>query len=92
MTRREERLQARAREYVKRPEGRSSSRRTTARASDINALIRRELQQSGQVETQGHKLRVFEARPELTGADRAWANQYERGDVLRYARAARRWA
>ena len=31
-----------------------------------------------------HRVRILEARQEVTGADRQWAEQYERGDVVRY--------
>src|ERR1700676_3176408 len=34
-------------------------------------------------------VRVLETRQELTGADRAWAEQYAVGDVLHYSRGRR---
>jgi hypothetical protein len=32
---------------------------------------------------------VLDARQEMTGADRAWAAQYEEGDIVRYARGSK---
>ena len=32
---------------------------------------------------------MLDARQEMTGADRAWATQYEQGDIVRYARGSK---
>src|SRR6202034_1986155 len=55
---------------------------------EINYLIHRELQASGEI-GEGHRVRVLLARQEMTGADRQWAAQYEPGDVLRYSRGSK---
>src|SRR5260370_22557975 len=47
------------------------------------------MQSAGQVETKEHKQRVLVARQEITGADRQWAAQYGRGDVVRYTRGSK---
>jgi ATP-dependent exoDNAse (exonuclease V) alpha subunit len=47
------------------------------------------MQQRGNVNEQEQRLKVLEARQELTGADRAWAAQYAEGDVLRYSRGSK---
>jgi ATP-dependent exoDNAse (exonuclease V) alpha subunit len=85
---REDRLQAIAREYAKEPKGTLVVSPDNQSRRDINELIHRELQRGGQVEKHEHKVRVLEPRAELTGADRAWAGQYQRGDVLRYSKGS----
>ncbi len=42
------------------------------------------------VGTEEHAVKVLQARQELTGADRAWAGQYDEGDVVRYAKGSAR--
>lgn len=32
---------------------------------------------------------MLDARQEMTGADRAWATQYEEGDIVRYAKGSK---
>ena len=56
---------------------------------ELNVLIHHELQESGQVQPHEQIFRVLETRQELTGADRAWAEQYVPGDVLRYSRGSK---
>ena len=36
-----------------------------------------------------HSMRVLVQRQEMTGAERSWANHYEIGDVVRYARGSK---
>jgi hypothetical protein len=55
----------------------------------INQIIHRELQMRGQVDHREQRLRVLIARQEITGADRQWAEQYEPGDVVRYAKRSK---
>jgi conjugative relaxase-like TrwC/TraI family protein len=86
---REERLKAIAEAYAKQPEGTLVFSPDNKSRQKINGLVHRELQQLGRVETAEHKVRVLEARPELTGADRAWAGQYEKGDVVRYSKGSK---
>jgi hypothetical protein len=56
---------------------------------DLNDRIRALLQRAGQVRPDDHRLRILEARQEVTGADRQWAEQYARGDVVRYTTGSR---
>ncbi|MDQ2843571.1 MAG: hypothetical protein M3Y72_21520 [Acidobacteriota bacterium] len=56
--------------------------------AEINHLIHRELQSSGQL-GEDHRVRVLVSRQEMTGADRQWAAQYEPGDVLRYGKGSK---
>ena len=56
---------------------------------ELNHLIDDALQQKGQVQAEEYSVSVLEPRQSLTGADRAWAEQYHTGDVLRYSRGSK---
>jgi hypothetical protein len=56
---------------------------------EINERIHSELQGSGLVSNEEHRIRTLVPRQDLTGADRTWAERYEVGDVLRYSRASK---
>jgi ATP-dependent exoDNAse (exonuclease V) alpha subunit len=56
---------------------------------DLNDRIHGLLQPAGQVSPDEHRVRVLDARQEVTGADRQWAEQYARGDVVRYTTGSR---
>ena len=86
----QERFSAIAREYSRNPEGTLVISPDNESRRELNSLIRREMQNRGDVSKNEHKLRVLESRQELTGADRQWAGQYEAGNVLRYSRAKSR--
>jgi hypothetical protein len=79
-----------AREYATRPEGTLIVSPDNDSRREINQLIHRELQERGVVGAGEHPVKVLQARQELTGADRAWAGQYEEGDVVRYAKGSAR--
>jgi conjugative relaxase-like TrwC/TraI family protein len=51
---------------------------------EINEAVRVELQRSGALSADGHKLRVLDHRSDMTGADRTWAARYNVDDVLHY--------
>jgi conjugative relaxase-like TrwC/TraI family protein len=55
---------------------------------EINQAVRSELQERGLVESENHPMRVLASRSDMTGADRAWADRYEVGDVLHYQRGS----
>jgi conjugative relaxase-like TrwC/TraI family protein len=86
---REERFQAMAQDYARHPQGTLVVSPDNRSRHELNALIHHELQERGQVQTHEQTFRVLEARQELTGADRAWAEQYAPRDVLRYSRGSR---
>ena len=86
---REERFHAIAQDYARHPQGTLVVSPDNRSRRELNALIHHELQERGQVQTPEQTFRVLEARQELTGADRAWAEQYAPGDVLRYSRGSR---
>jgi ATP-dependent exoDNAse (exonuclease V) alpha subunit len=56
---------------------------------DLNMAVRQELKSSDAVGAEDHTFRVLVQRQDMTGADRAWANHYEIGDVVRYSRGSK---
>jgi conjugative relaxase-like TrwC/TraI family protein len=56
---------------------------------ELNLAVRQELKARGAVAAEDHSFRVLVQRQDMTGADRAWANHYETGDVVRYARGSK---
>ena len=77
-----QRLEAIAKEYAKSPEN------TLVVSPDkINARIHTELQAMGIVGREEHRIDTLVPRQDLTGADRTWAQRYERDNVLLYARS-----
>ncbi len=56
---------------------------------ELNLAVREELKTRGVVHREDHAFRVLVQRQDMTGADRAWANHYEIGDVVRYARGSK---
>jgi ATP-dependent exoDNAse (exonuclease V) alpha subunit len=84
ITARDKRLVAIGREYARYPEGTLVVSPDNHSRSEINQIIHGLLQKTGQVDRQEHPMRVLVARQEITGADRQWAQQYERGDIVRY--------
>jgi ATP-dependent exoDNAse (exonuclease V) alpha subunit len=88
ITNREERLDAIAKAYAERPDNTLVVSPDNRSRQEINERIHRELQSSGRVEEQEHRLTVLVPRQEMTGADRQWAAQYEPGDIVRYTRGS----
>ncbi|MEP7308053.1 MAG: MobF family relaxase [Acidobacteriota bacterium] len=54
----------------------------------LNTAIHQRLIAQGDVEAREHTVRVLVMRQDVTQADRAWAGQYDPGDIVRYASAA----
>jgi conjugative relaxase-like TrwC/TraI family protein len=84
-----ERLMAIAREYVREPAGTLVVSPDNRSRQEINLLVHGERQRLGQVDAREHSLRLLESRADLTGPDRAWAGQYQRGQVVRYSKGSR---
>jgi conjugative relaxase-like TrwC/TraI family protein len=84
----EDRLEAIAKAYAERPDNTLVVSPDNRSRQEINERIHRELQSSGRVEEQEHRLTVLVPRQEMTGADRQWAAQYEPGDIVRYTRGS----
>jgi ATP-dependent exoDNAse (exonuclease V) alpha subunit len=87
---RQARLTAIAEEYARQPEGTLVISPDNESRRELNLLIHAEMQERGQVSPDVHKVKVLDARQEMTGADRAWAVQYEEGDIVRYAKGSKR--
>lgn len=83
-----ERLGAIAREYAKQPEGTLVISPDNHSRTELNEMIRTELQEKGHVDHREQVVRVLLARQEVTGADRQWAEQYQTGDVVRYTKGS----
>jgi conjugative relaxase-like TrwC/TraI family protein len=86
---REERLGAIAKTYAERPDSTLVVSPDNRSRQEINERIHRELQSSGRVGEQEHRVTVLVPRQEMTGADRQWAAQYEPGDIVRYTRGSK---
>lgn len=67
---RDERLKEIAREYAKKPEGTLVVSPDNQSRREINEVIHRTMQSTGQVDAHEHKQRVLVARQEITGANR----------------------
>ena len=85
---REDRLEAIAKAYTERPDNTLVVSPDNRSRQEINERIHREMQSTGRVEEQEHRLTVLVPRQEMTGADRQWAAQYEPGDIVRYTRGS----
>ena len=86
---RDERIAAIAKEYAKSPENTLVISPDNRSRIEINERVHAELQRSGLVSNEEHRIRTLVPRQDLTGADRTWAERYEVGDVLRYSRASK---
>jgi conjugative relaxase-like TrwC/TraI family protein len=56
---------------------------------ELNVAVREELKTKGTLSPNDHTFKVLIQRQEMTGAERAWASQYEIGDVIRYSRGSK---
>lgn len=88
ITNREDRLEAIDKAYAERPDSTLVVSPDNRSRQEINERIHRDLQSTGRVEEQEHRLTVLVPRQEMTGADRQWAAQYGPGDIVRYTRGS----
>ncbi len=86
---RDERLKAMAETYCHEPQGTLVISPDNRSRQELNLLVHREMQERGHVKEHEHTVTVLEARQEMTGADRAWAAQYQRGDTVRYSKGSK---
>ncbi|MGC2830054.1 MAG: MobF family relaxase [Candidatus Acidiferrum sp.] len=86
---RDDRLKEIASEYANQPDGTLVVSPDNQSRMQINQIIHREMQTRGQVDHREQRLRLLIARQEITGADRQWAEQYEPGDIVRYAKGSK---
>jgi ATP-dependent exoDNAse (exonuclease V) alpha subunit len=86
---RAERVQTIARTYAEQPEGTLVISPDNKSRVELNRVIHAELQERGAVSGEEHPVKVLTPRQDMTGTDRAWAAQYEAGDVVRYTKGSR---
>jgi len=85
----QERIRTIARTYAESPANTLIVSPDNASRRELNNVVRSELKNSGVVSTEDRSLRILVQRQDMTGAERAWANQYETGDIVRYARGSK---
>jgi len=85
----QERIRTIARSYAESPANTLIVSPDNASRRELNAAVRQELKAGGAVAPEDHSFRVLVQRQDMTGADRAWANHYETGDVVRYTRGSK---
>jgi conjugative relaxase-like TrwC/TraI family protein len=85
----DERMAAIAKEYARSPENTLVISPDNRSRMEINERVHAELQRSGLVSNEEHRIMTLVPRQDLTGADRTWAERYQVGDVLRYSRASK---
>ena len=85
----DERIAAIAKEYAQSPDNTLVISPDNRSRIEINERVHAELQRSGLVSNEEHRIRTLVPRQDLTGADRTWAERYQVGDVLRYSRASK---
>jgi conjugative relaxase-like TrwC/TraI family protein len=84
-----ERITAIAREYADSPESTLVVSPDNRSRTEINQAIHAELQRRGLVDKEEHTIQALLPRQDLTGPERTWAERYDAGDVLRYARTSK---
>jgi conjugative relaxase-like TrwC/TraI family protein len=85
---RNERFRAIAEAYADRPASTLAVTPDNQSRAEINRRVHEELQSRGLISDKEYVLTVLTPRPDLTGADRRRAAQYDPGDIIRYGRAA----
>ena len=86
---REERIRTIARSYGESPANTLIVSPDNASRHELNLAVREELKVRGTVTLNDHNFSVLIPRQDMTGADRTWANHYELGDTVRYARGSK---
>jgi ATP-dependent exoDNAse (exonuclease V) alpha subunit len=86
---RKERIDEIAREYVRQPNGTLVVSSDNESRREINTAIHRAMQTDGQVGMEEHRVHVLYARQDITGADRQHAQNYKKGDVIRYSKGSK---
>jgi len=85
----QERIRTIAGNYAESPSNTLIVSPDNASRRELNVAVRQELKAIGAVASEDHNLRVLIQRPDMTGADRAWANHYDPGNVIRYTRGSK---
>ncbi|MGA8026755.1 MAG: MobF family relaxase [Bryobacteraceae bacterium] len=85
---RQERLEAIARAYASIPDGTLVVSPDNRSRKDLNAAIRAELRETGQLGPDVYQLPILINRQDVTGEDRGVASSYHVGDSVRYLRGS----
>jgi conjugative relaxase-like TrwC/TraI family protein len=85
----EQRIRAIAQAYVESPERTLIVSPDNASRRALNVAVREELKAKGALAPDDRHFRVLVPRQDMTGAERTWANRYEIGDIVRYARGSK---
>ena len=83
-----ERIRTVARNYAESPANTLVVSPDNASRRELNLAVREELKANGALSKEDFSFRVLVQRQDMTGADRAWANHYDIGDVVRYSRGS----
>jgi conjugative relaxase-like TrwC/TraI family protein len=88
----QERLKTIARDFCEQPDREITLVISPANKErvELNRLIHRELQATGQISIKNYKTKVLENRNELTGAERTFAGAYQPDDVIRYTSGSKK--
>ena len=86
---REERIRAVAHAFVESPEKTLIVSPDNVSRQALNVAVREELKAKGDLAPEDRSFRVLIPRQDMTGAERTWANRYEAGDIVRYARGSK---
>ena len=86
---RQERIHTVARAYAASPDNTLIVSPDNASRRELNLAVRQKLRANGTLAQKDYAFRVLVQRQDMTGADRAWANHYETGDVVRYSRGSK---
>ena len=86
---RHERIGEIAREYVRSPERTLVVSPDNESRREINSHIHQAMQSEGKVSNEEHRVHVLYARQDINGADRQYAQNYQKGDVIRYSKGSR---
>jgi len=86
---RNERINEIAREYVRSPERTLVISPDNESRREINTAIHQAMQAEGRISNEEHRVHVLYARQDITGADRQHAQNYDKGDVLRYSKGSK---
>jgi ATP-dependent exoDNAse (exonuclease V) alpha subunit len=85
---RQERFQAIARAYAASPDGTLIVSPDNRSRKDLNAAIRGELREAGQLGPDAYQIAILISRQDVTGEDRGVASSYHVGDSVRYLRGS----
>jgi len=86
---RHERIGEIAREYVRSPENTLVVSPDNESRREINSTIHQAMQADGKVSNEEHCVHVLYARQDIGGADRQHAQNYEKGDMIRYSKGSK---